>query len=71
MIPRLRLPARIGSQVALLVVGIIALLYLILAVALVLLAPRNRPGPPASDGAGEGVTWKPLPRRCAMPSASG
>lgn len=49
MIPRLRLPARIGSQVALLVVGIIALLYLILAVALVLLAPRNRPGPPAFE----------------------
>ena len=45
----LRLPARIGSQVALLVAGVIAVLYLILAVALYLQAPRNWPGPPAFE----------------------
>jgi signal transduction histidine kinase len=45
----LRLPARIGSQVALLVAGVIGLLYLILAVALYLQAPRNWPGPPAFE----------------------
>ncbi|KUL94742.1 hypothetical protein DK26_17850 [Bosea sp. WAO] len=44
-----RLPARIGSQVALLVAGVIALLYLILAIALYLQAPRNWPGPPAFE----------------------
>lgn len=49
MIRPFRLPARIGSQVALLVVGVIGLLYLILAVALIVLAPRNRPGPPAFE----------------------
>lgn len=45
----LRLPARIGSQIALLVVGIIGLLYLVLAATLILYAPRNRPGPPALE----------------------
>lgn len=44
-----RLPARIGTQVALLVAGVIALLYLILAIALYLQAPRNWPGPPAFE----------------------
>jgi len=42
-------PARIGSQIALLVVGVIGLLYLILAVTFVLQAPRNRPAPPAFE----------------------
>ena len=36
-----RLPARIGTQVALLVAGVNALLYLILAIALYLQAQRN------------------------------
>ncbi|MGX5736640.1 ATP-binding protein [Bosea thiooxidans] len=45
----LRRPARIGSQIALLVVGVIGLLYLILAASFVLQAPRNRPGPPAFE----------------------
>lgn len=44
-----RRPARIGSQIALLVVGVIGLLYLILAATFVLQAPRNRPGPPAFE----------------------
>ncbi|CAM5765347.1 ATP-binding protein [Bosea minatitlanensis] len=42
----LRLPGRIGSQIALLVVCIIAVLHLILGVTLFLQAPRERPGPP-------------------------
>ncbi|MGO4406263.1 ATP-binding protein [Bosea sp. RAF48] len=45
-----RLPARIGSQIALLVVGVIGLIYLILAGVLVWQAPRDRPGPPAFEG---------------------
>lgn len=49
MIHPFRLPARIGSQIALLVVGVIGLLYLVLAVALVWQAPRGRPGPPAFE----------------------
>lgn len=49
MIPRLRLPGRIGSQIALLVVGVIAVLYLALAGILVWNAPRDRPGPPALE----------------------
>ncbi|MCU4179605.1 ATP-binding protein [Bosea sp. BH3] len=44
-----RLPSGIGSQIALLVVGVIGLLYLILSVAFVLQAPRNRPGPPVFE----------------------
>lgn len=44
-----RLPARIGSQIALLVVGVIALLHLIMAGVLILQNPRNRPGPPAFE----------------------
>jgi signal transduction histidine kinase len=44
-----RLPSGIGSQIALLVVGVIGLLYLILAVAFVLQAPRDRPAPPAFE----------------------
>lgn len=44
-----RLPARIGSQIALLVVGVIALLYLVMAAALFWQAPRDRPGPPALE----------------------
>lgn len=39
-------PGRIGSQIALLVICIIAALYLILGAALFLQAPRERPGPP-------------------------
>lgn len=46
-----RLPSGIGSQIALLVVGVIGLLYLILSVAFILQAPRNRPGPPMFEGA--------------------
>lgn len=49
MISSLRLPARIGSQIALLVVGVIAVLYLALAAILVWNAPRDRPGPPALE----------------------
>lgn len=44
-----RLPARIGSQIALLVLSVIALLYLLLAGALIVQSPRNRPGPPALE----------------------
>lgn len=44
-----RLPSGIGSQIALLVFGVIGLLYLILAAAFVLQAPRSRPGPPAFE----------------------
>ncbi|GAU86033.1 ATP-binding protein [Bosea sp. BIWAKO-01] len=49
MIHPFRLPARIGSQIALLVVGVIGLLYLVLSVTLVWQAPRGRPGPPAYE----------------------
>lgn len=44
-----RLPARIGSQIALLVLSVIGLLYLLLAGALIVQAPRDRPGPPALE----------------------
>lgn len=43
-----RLPSGIGSQIAVLLVGIIGLLYLILAAAFVLQAPCNRPVRPPS-----------------------
>lgn len=44
-----RLPARIGSQIALLVLSVIGLLHLLLAGALIVQAPRDRPGPPALE----------------------
>lgn len=44
-----RLPARIGSQIALLVLSVIGLLYLLLAGALIVQSPRNRPGPPVLE----------------------
>jgi len=44
-----RLPARIGSQIALLVLSVIGLLYLLLASALIVQSPRNRPGPPVLE----------------------
>ncbi len=44
-----RLPARIGSQIALLVLSVIGLLYLLLAGALIVQSPRDRPGPPALE----------------------
>ncbi|MGE7473377.1 ATP-binding protein [Bosea sp. NPDC003192] len=43
------MPARIGSQIALLVLSVIGLLYLLLAGALFVQSPRNRPGPPALE----------------------
>jgi hypothetical protein len=45
-----RLPSGIGSQIALLVVGVVGLLYLILAATFVLHAPHSQPGPPAFEG---------------------
>lgn len=49
MMRLLRRPGRIGSQIALLVICIIATLYLILGVALFLQAPRERPVPPVLE----------------------
>jgi len=46
MTPRLRLPSRIASQIAMMVIGAVVLLQMLMAGALFLLAPRPHRGPP-------------------------
>ena len=46
MTPRLWLPSRIASQIAILVIGAVVLLQVLMAGALFLLAPRPHRGPP-------------------------